>query len=158
METKKYPYKGRVYRGLENISYIEPAALDVRASIPADAAAEALYDMIFATDLRTGFPTGAISMHLSEKTADDVRTFIEQKIMIEHGDQRGLVPVEMLKRGSLLDDEFIAQTVRQRFESDEQYEARLSGYMSKIQEQEQFKSRLAEYQKKLGTTKSKESE
>lgn len=153
METKKFPYKGRVYRGLENISYIEPPALDIRASVPSDAAVDALYDMIFATDPRTGFPSGAISMHLSEKTADDVRTFIEQKIMIEHGDSRGLVPVEMLKRGSLLDDEFIAQTVRQRFESDEQYEARLSGYMSKIREEETFKSRLAEWKKSLKSDK-----
>lgn len=153
MKTKKFSYKGRVYRGLENISYIEPAALDVREGIPADAAAEALYDMIFSTDSRTGFPTGAISMHLSEKTADDVRTFIEQKIMIEHGDQRGLVPVEMLKQGSLLDDEFIAQTVRQRFESDEQYEERLSSYMSKIREEETFKSRLAEWKKSLKSDK-----
>lgn len=126
----------------EYMSSIPVEPLDVARDSKDD-----LLDLIFSTDNRTGFPNSAIDMFLSEKTDNEVREYIKSNILMELPDN--------LPQGQLLDfiksDEtdasFLAQVSRNRFESAEQYETRLSALFRQYQQEFEFKKRYAELNK-----------
>lgn len=87
--------------------------------------ADALLDQIFCKDSR-GWPQSSLACYLSDKTADDVRTFIEHNILVNSGDGNLVTDDKVVAEYKNLSDEFIAQASRNRFESIEDYESRIS--------------------------------
>lgn len=86
--------------------------------------ADVLLDQIFACD-ENGWPQSTLQVYLSEKTADDVRRFIEQNILVNSGPQNIVQDEKVVAEYKNLSNDFIAACSRNRFESIEQYEARL---------------------------------
>lgn len=82
---------------------------------------DAIFDMVFAPDPKTGLPCSDISMYLSSKTPPQVRDFIQQNIMGE-----GL-PQQKAPDG--ITDEDLHYLTRRGNETADEYAGRISQYM-----------------------------
>lgn len=134
------------YRDLANVKYHEAPA-EILPNVPQDKY-DTLLDMVFARDVN-GWPSGAFGQFMSEKTSVEVRQFIQDYLM-SGGHEASLdLPSDVLDAFKELPTEFVAQASRNRFESVEQYETRISELISQMRAEEGFKARMADYQKKF---------
>lgn len=136
----------RQYINVGCTNYMPTEPLVVESSAPTKV--DSMLDLIYAVDPVTGFPSGAISQYLSDKTNDQVRKFIEDNILhaIDNGshDYPANLRDEVLK----LDSEFIAKTSRNRYESLEDYEARVKSYFDDLEQDKEYRKRLSILKKK----------
>lgn len=132
------------YKDLVGVTYLPPTPV-VLSELPRDKYDDIL-DMIFAKDAN-GWPSGAFSQFLSEKTSSEVRQFIQDYLMTGGSESHLDVPDEVLKGYKDLPSDFIAQCSRNRNESVEQYEQRISEYVNQLRQEESFKQRYESYMK-----------
>lgn len=142
------------YKGIENISFFDSVPIEekeVRRSSNAD-----MLDLIYTTDVVTGFPTGALEQYLSDKTNDSVRQFIERNLLCDNPDNTLSVPSTLREDLLNLDSDFIVKTSRNKFESNEDYQERLQTYFNEIEQDKKLQSELkklrAKYAKSVNST------
>lgn len=99
-----------------------------------------LLDLIYCVDPQTNLPSGALNAYLSEKTSEQVRAFIEQKIFKELPSDT--IPSDIREEVLKLDSEFIAKTSRNRFEDLESYESRVKSYFDEIENDKKYSERI----------------
>lgn len=104
--------------------------------------AEVVMDKIFCSD-ELGWPQSSLAVYLGEKTPADIKTFIEQNLLTIN-DQHAITDEKIVAEFKNLSDDFIAEASRNRYESIEEYEARLQYLINEDSKQEAFKS----YQKR----------
>lgn len=121
-------------KGVADIQYITP---DVKDKVVAEvkSPADNILDQIFGLD-EHGWPNNTLQLYLSEKTADDVRRFIEQNILVNNGQQNFITDEKVVSEYKNLTNDFIAQCSRNRFESIEQYEERLQSLVKEDEDNE----------------------
>ena len=137
----------RQYRNLENIRFVNtpPVKIDVSDVRKKH---DDLLDIIFAVDPITNMPSGSIEQYLSDKTSDDVRTFIERNLLIDLPDTSSSVPSSLRDDLLKLDGEFIAKVSRNSYEDRESYEQRVSSYFKEIEDSKEYQKRIAALRKK----------
>lgn len=101
---------------------------------------DSLLDLIYCKDPQTNLPCGALNAYLSDKTSEQVRAFIEQKIFKELPSET--IPSNIREEILTLDSEFIAKTSRNRFEDFESYEARVKSYFDEIENDKKYQERM----------------
>lgn len=138
----------RIYMNLDKVKSLP--AQDVEVKDVAPTSVDDMLNLIYALDPLTGLPGGAISMYLSDKTNQQVREFIEKNILVEHDNGEHDYPASIREDILKLDSEFIAKTSRNRYESREDYEARVEQYFNEIEKQKDYDKKLALIQKKYG--------
>lgn len=117
--------------------------------------ADVIMDKIFCKDVN-GWPQPSLSVYLGEKTPADIKQFIEQNILVLDGENHSIQDENIVAEFRKLESGFIAEASRNRFESIEDYEARLQYLINEDSKQEAFKSyqkRAAELWKKFDDTK-----
>lgn len=142
------------YSNLENIQYMD--VLEETPKAKRRGVNDDLLDMVYCIDPVTGFPSGAISQYLSDKTNDQVRSFIERHLLNDSPDNQISVPQNLREQLLNLDSEFIAKTSRNRFESKEQYEDRVQQYFKELEEDKAKWKEVARLRKKYETKKSED--
>lgn len=135
------------FKGLRDVVYKSPTPPVIET--PVQSEQERLLDMIYTSDPETGLPSGAIEQFLSEKTSDQVRSFIERTILKEIPNESSGIPVSLHDEVLKLDPEFIARTCRNRFESLDQYEARVERYFNEIEDSKRKDSYVKELRKRF---------
>lgn len=119
-------------RGLDSVEFMPYPKVDV--SVPeVKSASEDILDQIYSIDPIQNVPCGTIYQYLSDKTSVEIRDFIEKHILVDLPSNGVDVPDHMRQALYDLDSEFIAQTSRNRFETNEDYEARVHGYLQDMQ-------------------------
>lgn len=109
-----------------------------------------ILDMIFCIDPITRFPCTSISAYLSDKTSDEVRTFIERNLLKDiPADQYSTNIREALND---IDTDFMVKVSRQQYETSEEYEDRVSGYLQELERDQEVKDKIAAFNEKLKKT------
>lgn len=137
----------RIYRGLKKVTTL-PSVRGVDPVVT-ESDADRILDLIYAPD-QFGWPSGTWSQYLSASVPADVRQFISDTLMCNTG--RSMVTDELPEHLNELDklgSDFIAKCSRDRFESIERYEQRLSEYVEQLRQEDYFKQKYSDYQKKL---------
>lgn len=136
----------RQYRGCDQQRYIDVPCEIVVSSVRNKH--QDILDLIYSADPLTGFPCGAWNQFLSEKTAPEVRQFIMDYLCQNSMDSDRMdLPNNVLDHFRELDSEFVAKTSRNRYESIEDYEARVDSYIQELRESEKFKARVKNLEK-----------
>lgn len=137
----------RQYRNLESIRFVNtpPVKIDVSDVRKKH---DDLLDIIFAVDPITNMPSGSIEQYLSDKTSDEVRTFIERNLLIDLPDTSASVPSSLRDDLLKLDGEFIAKVSRNSYEDRESYEQRVSSYFKEIEDSKEYQKRIVALRKK----------
>lgn len=140
-------------RGLDSIEFMPYPKVDVPVS-EVKSSGEDILDQIYSIDPLQNVPCGTIYQYLSDKTSVEVRDFIEKNILVDLPNTGVDVPDNMRQALYDLDSEFIAQTSRNRFETNEDYEARVHGYLQdmqkKLKDESEHKSWLDKVRKRYG--------
>lgn len=121
-------------RGLDSVEFM-PYPKVVVPVPEVKTAGDDILDQIYSIDPLQNVPCGTIYQYLSDKTSSEVRDFIEKHILVDLPKTGVDVPDSMRQALYDLDPEFIAQTSRNRFETNEDYEARVHGYLQDMQRQ-----------------------
>lgn len=109
-----------------------------------------ILDMIFCIDPITRFPCTSIAAYLSDKTADEVRTYIERNLLKDiPADQ---YPTNIREALNDIDTDFMVKVSRNQFETDEEYEDRVSGYLQELERDQEVKDKIAAFNEKLKKT------
>lgn len=132
----------RQYGALSHIKYVKHKPLKEVVSDIRDKNDEML-DLVFSVDPLTNLPCGSIDQYLSDKTRDEVRLFIERYLLVDLPDTSMSVPPNLREDLLSLDSDFIAKVSRNRYESTEDYEARVQKYFNELEEDKKFKSAVA---------------
>lgn len=139
------------FRGLKDLSYSSPTPPVIET--PVQSEEERLLDLIFTADPDTGFPSGAVEQYLSDKTSDEVRSFIERTILKEIPQDSSGIPVSLHDEVLKLDPEFIAKTARRRFEPLDVYESRVESYFNEIEESKRKDDYVKQLRKRFQNVK-----
>jgi hypothetical protein len=123
-------------KGVADIQYNTPDVSD-KVVNEIKSPSDNILDQIFGLD-EHGWPNNTLQLYLSEKTADDVRRFIEQNILVNSGQQNFVQDEKIVAEYKNLTNDFIAQCSRNRFESIEQYEERLQKLVMQDEENELY--------------------
>lgn len=122
----------RIYKNLlsptEIVSFEKP--------VPQRSESEDIMDIVFAVDPLTGFPATSIGQYLSDNVADSVRSFIERKILIDLPQGESIIPDGLRESVRHLDPDFQINCMRERFESIEEYEERMTKYLKSLEDRE----------------------
>lgn len=105
-----------------------------------------ILNLIFAKDLN-GWPSTSVATMLSEKTSDDVRKFIQDNLFSISPDKFAIADEKVVSEYRKLDSEFIAMASRNRFESIENYEKRLTDIMSEFEKNETKQQTISQMRK-----------
>lgn len=144
-------------RGLDSIEFMPYPKVDV--AVPeVKSSGEDILDQIYSIDPIQNVPCGTIYQYLSDKTSVEVRDFIEKNILVDLPSTGVDVPDNMRQALYDLDSDFIAKTSRNRFETNEDYEARVHGYLQemqkKLKDDSERKSWLDKVRKRYGLDES----
>lgn len=137
----------KIFNSLKNVTFM-PSVKGCDLPIVKDDS-ERILDLIYAPN-SDGWPSGAYSQFLSADVPADVRQFIVDTLMNNTG--RNMITDELPEHLDQLDklgSEFIAKCSRDRFESVERYEQRLSEYVEQLRKEEYFKQKYSDYNNKL---------
>lgn len=126
------------FDGLKDIKYIIPE-LVVSKEEDVESPADRVFNLIFSTD-KHGWPNSSVEVMLSPKTSEEVRNFIQQNLLINKNEQHLFKDQSVINEFQNLSSDFIAQCSRNRYESIEDYEKRLTDIMDDYKKQETFKS------------------
>lgn len=102
-----------------------------------------ILDLIFSADPVTGWPMSSVGAYLSDKTNDEVRTYIERNLLREF--EGNSISSEMKESLSKVDTDFLVQCSRNRFETSDQYEQRLSQLLSDMETTEKNQQFLKQF-------------
>lgn len=136
-----------MFRGLKEIRFSSPSYENCSKVECNRSSKDDMLDLIYCIDPVTGFPSGAISQYLSDKTNDQVRQFIERNLLQEHNDGDSF-PATLREDILKLDGEFISKTCRRRFEDKESYESRLQSYFNEIESDKNKQKEIAKLRKR----------
>lgn len=123
-------------KGVADIQYVTPEVKN-KVVNEVKSAVDNILDQIFGLD-ENGWPNNTLQVYLSDKTADDVRRFIEQNILVNSGQQNFVQDDKIVAEYKNLTNDFIAQCSRNRFESIEQYEERLQSLVKQDEDNELY--------------------
>lgn len=131
------------FRIYMNLDKVKPLLADpiVREEV-APSSADEMLNLIYSVDPLTNLPAGALGQYLSDKTNEQVRQFIEKNILVEHDNGLHDYPSDIREQMLKLDSNFIAETSRNRYESVEDYEARVKSYFDKIESDKEYQKRV----------------
>lgn len=120
------------YNEVLSVSYLPPE-FEVAHTSDIVKKEDDILDLIFTVDPLTGYPTGDISMYMSDKTSAEVREFISQNLMRKIDDDGSILdlPSDVREKFRELPDDLITELSRDRFESVESYEERISEFLKK---------------------------
>lgn len=135
-----------INRGLRDVKFMLPTPPELKEKAKSET--DKLLDLIYCLDERTGLPCGAISQYLSDKTNEQVRSFIEQKLLYDIPSDDHAYPASLRDDMLKLDSEFIAKTSRNRFESRDDYERRVQSYFEEIENDKQKQKTIQMLRKK----------
>lgn len=140
---------GKGFRFLSKVIDLEyPEVVEeVKTSDVRDKYADIL-DMIFAVDPTTGFPSSILGCYLSENVSEEIRHFIDTKLLREVGEESS-IPQNIFNEYQKLDSDFLVNVSPSQYESVEEYEVRLHRYFQELESQEDFKKNVAELKKRL---------
>lgn len=130
----------RIYMNLDLVNPL-PADLIEREDV-APSSVDEMMNLIYSLDPVTNLPSGALGQYLSDKTNEQVRQFIEKNILVEHDNGLHDYPSDIREQMLKLDSNFIAETSRNRYESVEDYEARVKSYFDKIESDKEYQKRV----------------
>ena len=102
--------------------------------------------LIFSKD-SNGWPSTSVATMLSDKTSDDVRKFIQDNLFSLSPEKFAVSDDKVVSEYRKLDSEFIAMASRNRFESIENYEKRLTDIMSEFEKNETKQKTIAQMRK-----------
>lgn len=134
------------YDSLVDVKFM-PSQEIVKSDVIVRTADDSLLDLIYCVDPLTNLPSGALNAYLSDKTSEQVRSFIERKIFKELPGET--LPSNIREEVLKLDGDFIAKTSRNRFEDLESYESRVKSYFDEIENDKNFKKNLEEFKKRF---------
>lgn len=132
------------YDAVLNIEYDAPKIRGKKKEVKSPQ--DVILDQIFSLD-ENGWPRTSISMLLSNKTSDDIRKYIEDNILVAKSQGHVINDENVIAEFGKLDSEFIAYASRNRHETVEQYEARISDYVAKQSEESARNQRIERYKK-----------
>lgn len=113
-----------IYRGLESVVYLPCPDIPIVEKV-ADSPSERILNLIFQRD-EFGWPCSSVEVMLSDKTSDEVRSYIQNHLMQSGKDVQHITSdPSVLNEFNKLSSDFIAQCHRNRYESIEDYEKRL---------------------------------
>lgn len=113
-----------IYRGLDSVVYLDPPTLPVEEKV-SESPTDRILNLIFQRD-EFGWPCTSVEVMLSDKTSDEVRTYIQNHLMQSGKDVQHITSdPSVLNEFNKLSSDFIAQCQRNRYESIEDYEKRL---------------------------------
>lgn len=115
---------------------------------PVKSPTDLILDQIFSLDVN-GWPRTSLAAMLSDKTSADVRKYIEDNILVATQDKSLIGDADIVQKFKDLDSEFIATMSRDRFETVQQYEARINDYIERQKTEMTFKKRYEDFKKKL---------
>lgn len=104
-------------------------------------------DLVFQCDPVTGWPMSSYQAYLSDKTSDEVRSFIEKTLLKEHSFQD--YPSDIKQDLQSIDSDFMVKCCRNQYETIEEYESRVSSYLDDITHDEEVSKRIKELEKRL---------
>jgi len=144
-------------RGLDSVEFMPYPKVDV--PVPeVKSPGEDILDQIYSIDPLLNVPNGTIYQYLSDKTSVEVRDFIEKNILVDLPKTSVEVPDNMREALYDLDSEFIAKTSRNRFETNEDYESRVHGYLQdlrkSLKDESERKNWLDKVRKRYGLNES----
>lgn len=118
------------YNEVLSVSYLPPE-FEVAHTSDIVKKEDDILDLIFTVDPLTGYPTGDISMYMSDKTSAEVREFISQNLMRKIDDDGSVLdlPSDVREKFRELPDDLITELSRDRFESVESYEERINNFL-----------------------------
>lgn len=134
------------FKGLSDMVYPVPVYEEKKKDVVSPA--EKLMDEIFSVNPLTGFPMSSISMYLSDKTRDEIRSYIERNILVDTSSNGISVPDELRSDYFKLDSEFIAAVSPNYGETVESYESRIQSYFDRIEESKRANSNLRKFANK----------
>ena len=102
--------------------------------------------LIFAKD-SNGWPSTSVATMLSDKTSEDVRKFIQDNLFSISPEKFAVADEKVVSEYRKLDSEFIAMASRNRFESIENYEKRLTDIMSEFEKNQTKQKTIAQMRK-----------
>lgn len=115
--------------------------------------ADVIMDKIFCKDAN-GWPQPSLAVYLGEKTPADIKQFIEQNILVLDGESHPIQDENVVAEFRKLESGFIAEASRNRFESIEDYEARLHKIISDDAYKADMKARVESFKKIFESSKS----
>ena len=128
------------YRGLDGVEFMPTVPATPVHSDRQDDKKDIL-DLIFATDLETGFPTGALSHYLNDSTRPEIKKFIEDNILRDIPLSEGIENSSELGRHFKdLSDDFKFDVMRGRYEDVESYKERITNTLKEMAESEKNKA------------------
>lgn len=135
------------FNSLDKVEYVDVEP--VLDSVPeVETPADKVMNLIFSKDSR-GWPQSSVAVMLSPKTSDDVRKFIESNLIAPRDTAHLINEPSIVNEFNNLSSEFVAQASRNRYESIEDYEKRLSDLISEKELSEKFdafRKKLLDYQ------------
>ena len=143
----------KMFGNLDGVKYMPPVppenvSSDVRK--PNDD----ILDIIFGLDPVTNMPNGAIGQYLSDKTNDQVRSFIERNLLNDILDCGTMLPMSLRDDVMKLDSDFIGKCMRRRDESKEDYESRMETMFSEMENDKKLQAKIKEIKAKYEKSKS----
>lgn len=137
-----------IYRGLDTVEYLPCESVPVDEKV-SESPNERILNLIFQRD-EFGWPCTSVEVMLSEKTSDEVRTFIQNHLMQSGKDIQHITDdPSILHDFDQLSSDFIASCQRNRYESIEDYEKRLD----EIIHDDNLKQTIDNFHKRLNDIK-----
>lgn len=133
------------YGSLVGVHFVE-AEKDPVVKKESDTPTDKILNLIFAKD-SNGWPSTSVATMLSEKTSDDVRKFIQDNLFSLSPEKFAISDEKVVSEYRKLDSEFIAMASRNRFESIEDYEKRLTDIMSEFEKNETKQKTISQMRK-----------
>lgn len=130
------------YNGVSDIVYIEVPGPESKSVVKSPD--DVILDSIFSLN-KFGWPDSSITKLLSPKTADDIRKYIQDHILVAKEANHLISDEKVISAFKDLDAEFIAAASRNRYESIEQYESRISQYIEDQRSKAATDRRIARY-------------
>lgn len=112
---------------------------------------EVIIDQIFSCD-ENGWPRSSWEVFLSKKTSDDIRKYIQDNLMTLQSGQHAISDEKVVAAYRDLDSEFLAELSRNRYESVDQYEQRISEKIQQLRLSEETKKNFEAFKKKYATS------
>lgn len=145
-------FGSKMYRHLEGLSFEDPVVCDVPEASVLKSGDEIL-DVIFSPDPVTGLPSGSLSMYLSDKTNDEVRSYIEKNLLFDTSSSAVTSSPEVYSkfRNEIqgLQSDFIARCSRNRFESLQDYERRIMRELDTMRNDDLMRQRVESIRRRM---------
>ena len=134
-----------IYKGLENRVYVIPPAPQLPKVVVKSS--EDIINMIFSVDPDTLLITSDITHYLGNKTAPEVKQFIQSELMRESSEKSPIsLPTDSLEQYRNIPDDLRVELMRGEFETVEDYQERIMSKLNSYKQEIYNKKLIAEYE------------